>query len=50
MTVSGKELISSRLISSITSDFIDYEIKETDAFLRKPKLPLVYSMNKELLT
>ena len=50
VTVSGKELISSRLISSITSDFIDYEIKETDAFRRKPKLPLVYLTNREMLT
>ena len=35
----------------ITSfDLFGYEIEEEEAILRKPKLPLVYSINREMLT
>ena len=37
--------------SSITSsDLFGYEIEEEEVILRKPKLPLVYSINREMLT
>ena len=37
-------------LSIASSDLFDYEIEEEDAILQKPKLPLVYSMNREMLT
>ena len=37
-------------LSIASSDLFDYEIEEEDAILQKPKLPLVYSINREMLT